>query len=48
MSKPGNRPASNDSASVTADPTNPGTAAAAPIGREIDRRVVRRSHRSTS
>jgi hypothetical protein len=39
MSKPGNRPASNDSASVTADPTNLGTTAAAPIGREIDRRV---------
>lgn len=39
MSKPGNRPASNDSVSVTADPTNLGTTAAAPIGREIDRRV---------
>jgi hypothetical protein len=39
MSKPGNRPASNDSASVTVDPTNLGATAAAPIGREIDRRV---------
>jgi hypothetical protein len=39
MSKPGNPPASNNSALVTADPTNLGTTAAAPIGREIDRRV---------
>lgn len=39
MSKHGNRPASNDSASVTVDPTNLGATAAAPIGREIDRRV---------
>jgi hypothetical protein len=39
MSKPGNRPASNDPASVTADPTDLATTAAAPIGREIDRRV---------
>jgi hypothetical protein len=39
MSKPGNRPASNNSASVTVDTTNLDTMAAAPIGREIDRRV---------
>jgi hypothetical protein len=39
MSRHGNRPASNNSAPVTADPTNLGTTAAAPIGREIDRRV---------
>ena len=34
-----NRPASNDSKSVTADRTTLGTTAAAPIGREIDRWV---------
>jgi hypothetical protein len=40
MSKPGNRPASNDFASVTVDPTNLGTTAAGMLRRYLPGRGI--------